>query len=398
MNIKPFRTSKLFDKNFTVPEGCNITINQGGTSSGKTYSIMQVLSLKALEESNLIITVTGQDIPNLKKGALRDLQTIISNSEYLQANIKDFNKTDRIYTFRSNSIIEFQSYDDSQDARNGKRDYLFVNEANGVHYNVFSELFQRTSKHTWLDYNPTAQFWIHERKIMGWESSRLLRSTYKSNPFISDTILKKILSYEPTKKNIENGTADEYRWKVYGLGEMAALEGVVFSNWKTGNAPKEVEWTIYGLDFGYTNDPTALIEIKKQGNKLYLKELIYETGLTNRDISKKLGGFELTLNDEIYADSAEPKSIDEIYEDNFNIYPALKGRDSILNGIDKIKQFTLIIEKNSYNLAKELQNYLWAEDKNGIKLNKPIDKFNHLLDALRYGVQTKLSEYEFIVL
>lgn len=398
MNVKPFKTSKLFDKNYIIPEGCTLTINPGGTSSGKTYSLMQTISLKSLEAPNLITTVTGQDIPNLKKGALRDLQTITNGSEYLQAHIANYNKTDRILEFINGSIIEFQSYDDAQDAKNGKRHYLFANEANGIHYNVFSELYQRTSIHTWIDYNPTAEFWVHEKRLMNWETSRVIRSTYKNNPFISDSIRDKILSYEPTEKNIINGTADKYRWKVYGLGEMAMLEGVVFENWKYGTAPKEVEWTIYGLDFGYTNDPAALIEIKKQGNKLYLRELFYQRGLTNRDISRKFNDFKFTLSDEIYADSAEPKSIDEIWEDGFNVHPALKGRDSIMNGIDKLKQFTLIVDKNSYNLAKELQNYLWAEDKNGTKVNKPIDKWNHLLDALRYGVQTKLSEPEFFVI
>jgi len=157
MDVIPFKTSKLFDRNYSIPEGCTLTINPGGTNSGKTYAIMQVLSLKALEEENLVITVTGQDIPNLKKGALRDLQTIIGESEYLQAHIREYNKTDRIYTFTTGSIIEFNSYDDQQDAKNGKRDYLFCNEANGIGYKVFAELQQRTNIHTWIDYNPTAK-------------------------------------------------------------------------------------------------------------------------------------------------------------------------------------------------------------------------------------------------
>ena len=172
MKVQPFETSKLFDKNFVIPEGCTLTINPGGTSSGKTYSIMQVLSLIASTQENKVITVCGQDIPNLKKGALRDLQTIISSSEFLQHQIKNYNKSDRIYEFNSGSIIEFNSYDDAQDAKNGKRDYLFVNEANGVPYNVFSELFQRTSIHTWVDYNPTAEFWVHTRQAMNWEGEK----------------------------------------------------------------------------------------------------------------------------------------------------------------------------------------------------------------------------------
>lgn len=228
MAIHPFATSMLFDANFAWPAHKNLTVNQGGTSSGKTYSILQVLFLKAFEFERSRITVVGQDIPNLKKGAIRDAQTIVFSSPFIQNTLLGYNKTDRIYYFKNGSIIEFTSYQDGQDAKNGKRDFLFLNEANGVGYEIFKELFQRTSKHTWIDFNPTGEFWLHEKAFLQRPTVRMIKSTYIHNPFVDAEIIKKIEAYEPTPENIANGTADEYLWQVYGLGEMGILEGVLF--------------------------------------------------------------------------------------------------------------------------------------------------------------------------
>lgn len=227
-SIAPFQTSKLFDINYEYDSETDFTINQGGTSSGKTYSILQVLFLKAYQYPKSKITICGQDIPNLRKGAVRDAKTIYESSPFIKSLIYKYNETERIYYFKNGSLMEFNSYDDSQDAKNGKRDFLFINEANGVSYDIFLELYQRTNYHTWLDYNPTGEFWVHEKQILHRPNVRFIKSTYKNNPFIQPSIIKKIESYKPTEINIKNGSADHYLWEVYGLGNMGILEGVLF--------------------------------------------------------------------------------------------------------------------------------------------------------------------------
>jgi len=201
-----FTTGVLYKANLDAKE--DIVVNQGGTSSGKTYSILQVLFTFAVSQPNLVITIAGQDIPNLKAGALRDAITIWSSSEELKQLVKEYNKSDRIFTFQSGSIIEFKSYDDAQDAKNGKRDYLFINEANGVRYDVFNELYMRTKVKTYIDYNPNEAFWVHE-KLLGQPNVKLLISDYRHNPFIDKKLVEKI-------ENLKE--VDLELWKVYARG------------------------------------------------------------------------------------------------------------------------------------------------------------------------------------
>ena len=241
-------------------------VHQGGTSSGKTYAILQVLILKACTYQDLVITVVGQDIPNLRVGAYRDAQTIVFNDPYFTQELLDHNKSNRVFTFRSGSKIEFNSYADEIDARSGKRTHSFFNEANGIDYGIFEQISMRTTQQTIIDFNPSASFWAHE-KLYGRKDVDWFVSTYRDNAFIQESIKKKIESYEPTPENIKAGTANQYRWQVYGLGEVGRLEGLVFPNFETTNDfPENYKWRCFGLDWGYTNDPTALVEIRYAGS------------------------------------------------------------------------------------------------------------------------------------
>jgi phage terminase large subunit len=375
-----FETGPLYEANLMARE--DVVVNQGGTSSGKTYSILQVLFTKAVQAPNLVITVAGQDIPNLKKGALRDAENIIAASPELQKLIVDYHKTDRVFKFWNGSIMEFTSYDNAQDAKSGKRDYLFINEGNGIPYPVYVELSMRTRKQVFIDYNPNAEFWVHA-EVLTESNVKLLISDHRHNPFCPQKIRDKIEALR--FKDIE-------LFKVYGRGLTGKIEGLIFRNYNlVDTIPEDARLIAYGLDFGFTNDPTGLLGVWQQNGELWLRERIYETGLTNPDIAGRLTGVGVNKHDEVIADSAEPKSITEINNFGFNLYPSLKGPDSVKNSIDIIKRYTINVTKDSTNLRKELNSYKWKVDKNGKILNEPVDFLNHLIDPLRYVGLNKLA-------
>ena len=376
---------KVNKKVFEPLRKYDLVVHQGGSSSGKTYGILQYLFSVGAANPNEIITVVGQDIPNLKVGAYRDAQNILDDSEALRDwyPAELHNKSNRSFRCVNGSLVEFNSYSDEQDAKSGKRQRLFVNEANGVPYEVFEQLRMRTTKQVIIDFNPSAEFWAHKRL----QEAHWVITSFRDNAFISPAVRERILSYEPTKENIERGTADKYRWDVYGLGKVGRLEGLVLPNWERGRFPDDYKWRIYGLDFGYTNDPTALVEIRLHRGNLHVKEHLYRSGLTNQDISREMERIGIDRNELIIADSAEPKSIEEINRMGWHIRGAIKGKDSINQGIDILKRYKLIVEGE--NIAKELNSYIWAKDRNGNLLNKPIDSFNHCIDAMRYAVSYK---------
>lgn len=365
---------------------CDIVVQQGGTWSGKTYGIMQCLFSLAVS-GNYVITVVGQDIPNLKRGALRDAQTIESSSPILKQLIQSYNASDRIYKFYSGSIIEFVSYANEQDARNGKRDFLFINEANGITWNIAEQLINRTRIRSFIDYNPSAPFWAHEKLIntkqFGNKTVQFVRSWHVHNTFLT----------AEQHEHIEKRTAEDPEWgRVYGRGNTGKIEGLIFRNWDTVDTIPDAAALIgYGLDFGYTNDPTACVEVRKMDNELYIDLKIYETQLTNPDIARKL--LEAQISTNVVADSAEPKSIAEIRANGVWCDPAEKGKDSISNGIDILKRYKMHITSRSGALIKELNGYKWKEDKlTGAKLAEPADRQqDHAIDALRYLALNKLS-------
>lgn len=375
-----FQTSVIFERNYnSVAE---VIVNQGGTSSGKTYSILQVLCLKAIEQPDQVISVVGQDVPNLKSGALRDMQSIVASSTDIQSWIKGYNASDRIFTFHNGSIIEFKSYQDSQDAKSGKRDYFFLNEANGISFEIYSELAMRTKKKVFVDYNPNARFWVHE-KLIGKEGTELIISDHRHNPFLPEIIRKKI-------EALRND--DEELWKVYARGMTGKIEGLIYRNWGTiGTIPHEAQLIGMGMDFGFTNDPTACVMVYRYNGELIIDELLYLKGYTNQDIGQFFTQSGINKTVPIIADSAEPKSIEELRRMGWRIEGANKGKDSILNGIDILKRFRFNVTTRSSNLIKELNAYKWKE-KDGNATNVPIDSFNHGMDALRYLALNKLAE------
>lgn len=390
-----------------------VVIHEGGTSSSKTYSNVQASFIWALKDPGSVITIVAEDVPSLKKGAMRDAANILSDEPQLDNEFKPLQKTDRFYESYGGSKIEFNSYEGFEDAKHGKRDYLFLNEVNNIGKDICEELMMRTTQKIVMDFNPNARFWVHDQYEKHPEERSWFVSNYQHNPFIPKKILNRILGYNPWHPedshlpederrphptNIDRGTANEYRWKVYGLGEVGRLEGLVFKDWKvTNHWPKEYKWRVFGLDFGFTNDPTALVEIRYAHGNLYWKEHIYETGLTNTSDNEqrqpsidgrlKELGFE---NEKIIADSAEPKSIKELSQKGWNIKGAEKGRDSVNQGIDAIKRYSLYITSDSDNLIEEFSSYTWDEDKDGNPTNKPIDDFNHGIDGGRYALTKKL--------
>lgn len=374
-------STPVFRCNYESP--ARVKVNQGGTSSGKTYSILQVILLRLLEKAR-IATVAGQDIPNLKAGALRDFEDRIlpSCEDWMgrcEVQIESYNKTERTWRFTNGSLIEFKSYKDAQDAKNGKRDILFVNEANGVAYEVYNQLAMRTSEEIFIDYNPTTSFWVHEN-LIGQPEVVVFYSNFSHNPFADPEIIKHVRTYKER---------DPESWRVYGLGKTGNIKGLIFRsvNW-IDEMPKNLKKRCYGLDFGFTNDPTALCEIGELHGDLYGRELIYSLGMTNQDISRELKTLGISQYSEIFADSAEPKSIAELKADGWNVIAAVKGADSVKHGIDLMKQYRWNITASSINWKREQANYKWQE-KDGIPFNKPIDNFNHLWDAGRYATVMK---------
>lgn len=375
-----FEVGPLYEANLFARE--DVVVNQGGTSSGKTYSILQVLFTKAIQAPNLVITVVGQDMPNLKKGALRDAENILSDSEVLKKLLVQYNRTDRIMRFWNGSIIEFTAYDGQQDAKSGKRDYLFVNEANGIPYLVYQELEMRTKRQVFIDYNPNVEFWVHAEVLSG-KSVKLLISDHRHNPFCPQKIRDKIEALR---------FKDFELFKVYGRGLTGKIEGLILRNWTiVDEVPASAELIAHGLDFGFTNDPTGLLSVYRQDGELWLRELCYETGLTNPAIALKAKTMGVTPWQEIVADSAEPKSIMEINNEGLLVTAAMKGPDSVKNSIDILKRWKINVTRDSVNLRKELNSYKWRQDKDGKTLNEPVDFMNHLIDPLRYVALNKLA-------
>lgn len=374
------QASILFTKNYQAT--AHIIVNQGGTSSGKTYAIMLVLFCIACKNSGKVITIVGQDIPNLKAGALRDALKIRADSPRVAQCIRSYNKSERVFEFRNGSIMEFKSYDDAQDAKSGKRDYLFINEANGIDWLVYNELALRTREKVYIDYNPNNAFWVHDH-LLGKPNVQLIISDHRHNPFLDKGMHDKIESLREV---------DEEQWKVYARGLTGKVTGLVLNNWRLCDAiPVGAKLIAIGLDFGFTNDETGCVEVYKQNGELWINELIYETGLTNPDISERLQSLRISKNIGIIADSAEPKSIEELRRLGWRITGVRKGADSIKNSIDILKRYQLNITRNSINLRNELGRYKWRTDRSGKTINEPIDRWNHLIDPLRYIALNKLK-------
>jgi phage terminase large subunit len=359
---------------------------QGGSSASKTYSILAVEIDHCTKNPYTETSVVAESIPHLKRGAMRDFMKIMTVTG--RFNAARWNATDFRYKFANGSYIEFFSADDDSKLRGARRDRLYMNEANNLSFHAYTELAARTKQSVILDWNPVNEFWFHS-ELMQDEDVDFLILTYKDNEACPKSARDFI-----EKARVKAETSEYWAnwYKVYGLGQVGTLQGAIYEDFEVveGIDVSRAKFVALGLDWGFSNDPTALVAIYRQGDCLLIQELLYSTGLTNQDIADKLRTLGITRAWEIVADSAEPKSIEEIYRLGFNIKPAEKGPDSVRNGIDILKRFKLQVTKDSTNLIKELRSYTWATDKEGKNTGVPIDSFNHACDAMRYVALNKL--------
>ncbi len=380
LNIKTSRT-------FTdILHGPRIVILQGGTRSGKSYSAVQFLIVKALEESNLMISIVRKSFPSLRISALRDFKEIMKGFGIWDED--KWKASENTYFFDNGSMLEFLSVQDSERRKGTKRDILFIDEANELDYEDYFQLFIRTTDKTILSYNPSfppQTHWITQQ-VHTHPESQVYISTYNDNPFLEDSIVKEIERLKDTSPSY---------WTIYGTGEFGMSEGLIFDNFQTiRDIPEEAELLGYGLDFGYTADPTSMVALFKFEGGIILDEIFYMRGLLTNQITNMIrGAYNMYGNSVVIADSAEPRTIDEVFRMGVNIKPCVKGKDSIINGIDIMKQHKIFITKNSTNLLEEFYSYQWMKDKANNIINQPDQRSNdHAIDAARYVCSWMLSQ------
>ena len=359
-------------------------IVQGGTSASKTFGILAILIDKAAREPGTEISVVSESIPHIRRGSLKDFLKIMRmTNRFVESH---YNKTLLKYEFANGSYIEFFSVDDESKLRGARRNVLYVNEANNIYYEAYLQLAIRTSGDIYIDFNPTSRFWVHD-EVLKENDSEMIILNYLDNEALDQNIIKEL------EANREKAATSDY-WKnwcrVYLDGEIGSLDGVVYSNWsEIDSIPTEARLLGWGLDLGFTNDPSALVAVYKYNDSIIVDEVIYQKGLLNSDIANLFSQNKVV--GDIFADSADPKSIEELKRYGYRVNPAKKGPDSILFGIGIIQEHKLLITKRSNNLKDELNRYCWAKDKEGNALNYPIDSHNHALDALRYFAMMRLT-------
>jgi len=347
---------------------------QGGTSAGKTIGILEdLIDLAQRDKKPTLTSVVSESIPHLKKGCIRDFKKILKEHNYWKDD--RWFETDKVYTFETGSQIEFFGADQSEKLRGGRRDRLFINECNNIGFTAFEELEVRTKELIYLDWNPTNEFWFYDEVLGKRDDVEHIILNYLDNEALD----------ESTIKSIEQRKNRKHWWKVYGLGELGEAEGRIYTGWNfIDDIPHEARLRVRGLDWGYSNDPTGIIDIYEYNNGYILNETCYQKGLSNKQIADTIQGLDVPQM-LVKADSAEPKSIDELRSYGINIQPAPKGQGSVNQGIAFVQDQRISVTKRSVNLIKEFRNYLWETDKDGKIINIPEDAWNHLLDAVRYG-------------
>ena len=352
-----------------------IRIISGGTSSSKTISILLYLIAEAqADEEPTLTSVVSESVPHLRRGAIRDFKNILQGHKYWKE--RNWNASNFTYTFETGSKIEFFSADQSDKLRGGRRDRLFINEANNVTKDAFDQLEVRTKEYVFIDFNPTYEFWAFT-DLKGKDYVDFITLTYKDCEKALDPRIV---------ESIESRKDNKQWWLVYGLGQLGEVEGKVYKDWKIiDEIPHEARLERYGMDFGYTNDPSSIVAIYKYNDGFILDEITYQKGLSNKQIADILNNQPKAL---VIADSAEPKSIDEIKSYGVNVIGAVKGQDSVNQGIQYVQDQRISMTKRSINVIKEYRNYLWKTDKEGKIINTPEDIFNHAMDAVRYGLDS----------
>lgn len=359
--------------------------SEGGTRSGKTYSMLQLLYLVAdADREPTITSIVSETLPHLKRGAIRDFKQILQAEGVWDDSC--WHETDKTYTLPNGSIIEFFSCDATGKVHGPARHRLFVNEAQNIPYEIARQLFIRTSEIVCIDYNPTHAFWVHDR-IKGRPECVSIHSTYKDNQYLTAEQVREI----------ESNRNDKNWWRVYGEGKVGQLEGVIYDFEQVATMPEKTDGMVesYGLDFGFTNDPTACVHclIDTRKKEVYIDQLIYQRGLLNSDIARMLDSEGVPKRGVvIYADAAEPKSIAELGQYGYNIKPCYKAT-RIVEQIAYVQQYKMHITQRSVDAIREARGYVWMKDKDGNALNEPIKINDHAMDALRYGCFSPFSEF-----
>jgi phage terminase large subunit len=348
---------------------------QGGTSASKTISILLILIDKAQSDTTPTLTsVVSESFPHLKRGAMRDFLNIMQGHSYFKDGL--WNRSDYTYTFETGSKIEFFSADQPSKVRGPRRDRLFMNECNNIPFEAFDQLEVRTKHEVWLDWNPTNEFWFYTDVLTKRTDVDHLTITYKDNEALDPNIVA----------SIEMRRGNKAWWQVYGLGQLGEVEGKIYTGWQqVDEIPHEARLERYGLDFGYSIDPTALVAIYSYNGGYIVDECLYMKGMSNKRIADVLLNLPQAL---VIADSAEPKSIDELKEYGLNVLGAQKGQGSVNHGIQYVQDQKISVTKRSTKLWREYNNYLWKTDKDGKTLNVPEAGWDHALDALRYGMES----------
>ena len=348
---------------------------QGGTGASKTVSIiLWLIALAQSDKKPTLTSIVSESFPHLRRGAMRDFLLILHEHNYFQD--LRWDKTNNIYTFETGSQIEFFSVDQPEKVRGARRDRLFINECNNIPFNAFEELEVRTKEFVFLDWNPVSEFWFYNEVLGRREDLDHITLTYLDNEALSQEI----------KDSIETRRNRSGWWIVYGLGQLGSIEGKIYKDWAIiDEIPHEARLERYGLDFGYTNDPTAIVAVYYYNGGYILDEVLYAKGMSNKQIADTFLNKKKAL---VIADSAEPKSIDEIKIYQLNIIPTKKGKDSVRQGIQIVQDQPISITKQSVNILKEYRNYLWETDKDGKILNEPEHIWSHSMDAIRYAMSS----------
>ena len=360
-----------------------IVVEQGGTRSGKTYNILLFIIFNYCQvNTGKTVTICRKTFPALRSSVMRDFIDILkTHNKYIEAN---HNKSNSEYQLDGN-LIEFISVDQPQKIRGRKREFLFINEANELDYEDWQQLVFRTTEKIVIDFNPSDFYhWIYD-KVIPRDDVEFYKTTYLDNKFLDSSIIEEIERLKET---------DDHYWRIYGLGERGYSKATIFKYYETDNVPEDAEFVSFGLDYGYTNDPTAMVGVWKRGYDLYIKEYIYQTMMTGRDIHQRLKDMGIQ-RDLIFADSAEPRLNDELRKMGWNIRASVKGKDSINAGIDLLKRFKIHITKDSHNAIQEFRDYKWKEDKSGKLTNQPEPKNDHLIDSTRYACYSIMSQPNF---
>ena len=355
---------------------------QGGTSASKTVSIvLYLIHLAQSDETPTLTSIVSETLPHLKKGAMRDFLAIMEEHQYFD--YKRWNKSDFTYTFETGSKIEFFSADQPSKVRGPRRDRLFINEANNIPYETFDQLEVRTKELIFLDWNPTNEFWFYTDILGKRDDVEHIILTYLDNEALDPAIIA----------SIEQRKEKKGWWKVYGEGQLGEVEGKIYTGWEIiDDVPKLARLERYGLDFGYSNDPTSIVAVYYSQGGYIWDEVCYQKGLLNKQIADVLKNQTTSI---VIADSAEPKSIDDIKSYGITIIPADKGSDSVRNGIQIVQDQKIAVTKRSVNIIKEYRNYLWETDRDGKILNVPEHEYSHAMDAGRYAMSSIIKKPQF---